>query len=291
MRVVLTLRLQRLIAPPFTPAWAVVLNSAFLVAVAVGGVAFARYLFYYRSTIVLYAPFLFQAAVTTFLIALVSLVLAVILGAIATWARMHPANLLRLASTLYVEFVRGTPTLVQLLVWGFGIGGLLGQLGFDPRQIAFDIMTVLHSNRLVSPLFNFIFYGIVGLGFNYGAYLSEVFRSGIEGIPQGQTEASLSLGLSPRQTMGRIILPQAILIMFPPFTNNFITLIQDCALLTVIGVPELQNMTSTFANPITDPQRKLFIYILGALFYFALCYPLSRLSRYCERRFSRGGTS
>ncbi len=273
------------------PPWVVGLNILFLMAIALAVVAFGSYLFYYRSTLILYAPFLFQAAVTTFLISLFSLALAIILGAIATWARLHPTKLLRLASTIYIEFVRGTPTLVQLLVWGFGIGGLLGQLGFDPRQIAFEVMTILQNNRLVSPLFNFIFYGILGLGFNYGAYLSEVFRSGIEGIPKGQTEASLSLGLSGRQTMGRIILPQAILIMFPPFTNNFITLIQDCALLTVIGVPELQNMTSTFANPITDPQRKLFIYILGALFYFALCYPLSRLSRYFEHRFSRGSTS
>lgn len=279
-------QLQRLIAPPGAPRWAVGLNIVFLIAVFLGVAAFGRYMFFYRTTVALYAPFLFQATVTTFLIALFSLVLAVILGAIATWARLHPHPLLRLVSTLYIEFIRGTPTLVQLLVWGFGIGGLLGQLGFDPRQIAFDFMTALQSNRLVSPLFNFIFYGILGLGFNYGAYLSEVFRSAIEAIPKGQTEASLSLGLSGRQNMVQIILPQAILIMIPPFTNNFITLIQDCALLTVIGVPELQTMTSTFANPITDPQRKLFVYVLGALFYFALCYPLSRLSNYWERRLS-----
>ncbi|WNC22974.1 amino acid ABC transporter permease [Thermosynechococcus sp. PP22] len=191
--------------------------------------------------------------------------------------------------------MRGTPTLVQLLVWGFGIGGLLSQWGFDPRQIAFDVMSVLQSNRLVSPLFNYIFYGILGLGFNYGAYLSKVFRSGLEGVPKGQTGASLSLGLSGRQTLWRIILPQAILIILPAFTNNFITLMQDCDLLVVIGVPELQNMTSnmtsTFANPMTDPQRKLFIYVLGAMFYFALCFPLSRLSRFLEQRWQRSAIS
>ncbi len=284
-------RLQQLIAPPLAPPWVVGLNCFFLIGLALGVVAFGGYLYTYRATLLLYAPFLFQAAVTTFLISLFSLFLAVILGAIATWTRLHSAQPLRVASTLYVEFIRGTPTLVQLLVWGFGVGGLLGQLGFDPRQIAFEVMTVLQNNRLVSPLFNFMFYGILGLGVNYGAYLSEVFRSGIEGIPKGQTEASLSLGLSERQTMARIILPQAILIILPPFTNNFITLIQDCALLTVIGVPELQNMTSSFANPITDPQRKLFIYVLGALFYFGLCYPLSRLSRYFEHRVGAAGTS
>ncbi len=276
---------------PFIPPWAKWLNGLFLVFLALGILAFCGYLYYFRDTLVLYAPFLLQSAITTFLISVFSLLLAVILGAIATWARLHPAPLLRWLSTVYIEFVRGTPTLVQLLVWGFGIGGLLSQLGFDPRQIAFDVMTVLQSNRLVSPLFNYIFYGIIGLGFNYGAYLSEVFRSGVEGIPRGQTEASLSLGLSGRQTFWRIILPQAILIILPPFTNNFITLMQDCALLTVIGVPELQNMASTFANPITDPQRKLFVYVLGAMFYFALCFPLSRLSRLLERRWQRSTIS
>nr|WP_315862913.1 MULTISPECIES: ABC transporter permease subunit [unclassified Thermosynechococcus] len=136
---------------------------------------------------------------------------------------------------------------------------------------------------------------MLGLGFNYGAYLSKVFRSGLEGVPKGQTGASLSLGLSGRQTLWRIILPQAILIILPAFTNNFITLMQDCALLVVIGVPELQNMTSnmtsTFANPMTDPQRKLFIYVLGAMFYFALCFPLSRLSRFLEQRWQRSAIS
>ncbi|WKT86194.1 MULTISPECIES: amino acid ABC transporter permease [unclassified Thermosynechococcus] len=185
--------------------------------------------------------------------------------------------------------MRGTPTLVQLLVWGFGIGGLLSQWGFDPRQIAFDVMSVLQSNRLVSPLFNYIFYGILGLGFNYGAYLSKVFRSGLKGVPKGQTEASLSLGLSGRQTLWRIILPQAILIILPPFTNNFITLMQDCALLVVIGVPELQNYDEHLCQSHDRSAAEalylcLFIYVLGAMFYFALCFPLSRLSRFLEQR-------
>lgn len=276
---------------PFTPPWAKWLNGIFLVFLGLGILAFCGYLYVFRDTLILYAPFLFQAAITTFLISVFSVLLAVVLGAIATWARLHPAPPLRWLSTVYIEFVRGAPTLVQLLVWGFGIGGLLSQWGFDPRQIAFDIMTLLQSNRLVSPLFNYIFYGILGLGFNYGAYLSEVFRSGLEGVPKGQTEASLSLGLSPRQTLWRIILPQAILIILPPFTNNFITLMQDCALLVVIGVPELQNMTSTFANPMTDPQRKLFVYVLGAMFYFGLCFPLARLSRFLERRWQRTAIS
>src|SRR5438105_5329636 len=113
--------------------------------------------------------------------------------------------------------------------------------GFDPFTIAFQVMTVLQNNSLVPNEFNAYFYGIIGLSFNYGAYLTEVFRTGIESVDKGQTEAALSLGMKSRQTMRHIVLPQAVRITIPPFTNYFITLVQDSALLTVLGsIPELE---------------------------------------------------
>ena len=136
----------------------------------------------------------------------------------------------------------------------------------------------------VPDAFSAYFYGVIGLSFNYGAYLTEVFRTGIETINKGQTEAALSLGLNSRQTMRHIVLPQAIRITIPPFTNYFITLIQDSALLSVLGVVELEQTTGSFADPLLDPNKKLFIYILGALLYFVICYPLSLLARYLEAR-------
>ncbi|MDS3859838.1 amino acid ABC transporter permease [Thermosynechococcaceae cyanobacterium BACA0444] len=273
---------------PTTPAWVRIANWIFFLVIGLGVIAFATYLFRFRQTIALYGPFLLRATITTILISICSMILAVLLGALGAWGKLSGRNIPQAIATVYVEFIRGTPTLVQMLIWGFGVGGLLSQLGFDPRQIAFNVMTLLQSNSLVSPLFNFIFYGIIGLGFNYGAYLTEVFRSGITTIDKGQTEAGLSLGMTGRQTMGRIIIPQGLALIIPPFTNNFITLIQDCALLSVIGVPELQNMTNSFANPITNGDTKLFVYVLGALFYLSLCYPLSLLARYLERRMSQG---
>lgn len=81
------------------------------------------------------------------------------------------------------------------------------------------------------------------------------------------------------------------MIILTPFSNHFMTLMQGCALLVVIGVPELANLTSTVANPMTDLQRKLFVYILGARFYLALCFPRSRLSRFLERRWQRSTIS
>jgi len=193
----------------------------------------------------------------------------------------------RSIATVYVEVVRGTPILVQLLLWGFGVATLLSNAGFDPYSVAFQVLTVFQENSLVSPQFTFLFYGMIGLSFNYGAYLTEVFRTGIESINKGQTEAAMSLGLDSSQTMRRIVLPQALRITIPPFTNYFITLIQDSALLSVLGVIELEQTIGSFAYPQTNSNVKLFVFVFGALFYFLVCYPLSLVARYLEARMAR----
>lgn len=263
-------------------------NYLFYVLLAAALVWFLYYLYTFKSTITLYLPFLLEAAVTTLAISLVSTVLAIIFGLVGTWGRLSPSAVIRWIAIVYVEVVRGTPTLVQLLFWSFGIGTFLSGLGFDPHRIVFGIMTVLQNNSLVSPVFNLIFYGVIGLSFNYGAYLTEVFRAGIESVSRGQTEAALSLGLSSSQTMLHVVMPQAIRITIPPFTNYFITLIQDSALLSTIGVVELQQVVSSFAYPQTDANTKFLLFVLGALLYLVLCYPLTLLARYLERRLAKG---
>jgi His/Glu/Gln/Arg/opine family amino acid ABC transporter permease subunit len=250
------------------------------------------YLFSYRQALVLYTPILLGATLTTLIISLISVVLAILLGGISVWGRLSKLALLRWLAIAYVELVRGTPTLVQLLIWGFGVNNWLTSIGFDPYQPMYQLLTALQSNSLMPPksVFNFMVYGILGLGFNYGAYLTEVFRTGIESVAKGQTEAALSLGMNSQQTMGRIVLPQAIRLIVPPLTNYFITLIQDTALLSVLGgIGELQLVTSQIAFPLTDANLKLFIFVFGGLFYLLLCYPLSLLARYLERRLNPKG--
>lgn len=268
----------------------VLIDYLFYLLLAAVVIGFLYYLYSFRSTITLYLPFLLQAAGTTLIISVLSMVLATIFGFISTLGRLSNSVVLCRIAAIYVEVVRGTPLLVQLLLWSFGIGAFLSRLGFDPHGIAFQFMTVLQNNSLVPPIFNFIFYGIIGLGFNYGAYLTEVFRAGIESVEKGQAEAALSLGMNSGQTMHRIVLPQAIRLIIPPFTNNFIALIQDSALLSTIGVTELEQVSSAFAYPQTDASTKLFIFILGALCYLALCYPLTLFARYLERRLGKGYT-
>ncbi len=262
-----------------------VFDKLFYVVLLLALVAFFNYLYSYRDSMMILLPYLLQGSAVTIFLSLVSMVLATIFGFIGALGRLSRIAVLRWIATIYVEVVRGTPILVQLLLWVFGISSVFSQLGFDPHDVAYNIMTVLQNNSLVPNEFNFIFYGILGLSFNYGAYLTEVFRTGIESIQKGQTEAALSLGLNSRQIMRRIILPQAIRITIPPFTNYFITLVQDSALLSTFGVIELELATSSSANAIqTNGSLKLFIYIYGALFYLAICYPLALLARYLEAR-------
>jgi His/Glu/Gln/Arg/opine family amino acid ABC transporter permease subunit len=272
---------------PKTRDWLPVINALYYVVLAIALLGFGYYLYVNLALITLYLPFLLQAAGVTVGISVVSMVLAVILGLIGALARLSRFTPIRTIALVYVEVVRGTPILVQLLLWYYGIGQLLSSHGFDPYNLAFNFMTVFQNNSLVPLAFSGFFYGILGLSFNYGAYLTEVFRTGIESVNKGQSEAALSLGLSSRQTMRHIVLPQAIRITIPPFTNYFITLIQDSALLIVLGVAELEQTTGAFADPLIDPNQKLFIYILGAMVYLAICYPLSLLARFLEGRLGR----
>ena len=266
--------------------WLVVLDYIFYVVLVAAVAGFLYYLYSYRDTIALYLPYLLQAAGLTIGISVFSMILAMIFGFIGALGRLSRFAPFRIIATVYVEVVRGTPILVQLLLWNFGVGFTLSSLGFDPYTVAFNLLTPFQENSLVPFAFSAYFYGVIGLSFNYGAYLTEVFRSGIESVDKGQSEAALSLGLNSGQTMRRIVLPQAVRITMPPFTNYFITLIQDSALLSVLGVVELEDTIGSFAYPLTDSGQKLFVFIFGALIYLAICYPLTLLARFLESRMS-----
>jgi len=251
-------------------------------------VGFVLYLYSYRIIIIIDLPILLVGAGATIVISLISAVLATIFGFIGAMGRLSRFAVFRGIAAVYVEVIRGTPIIVQLFLWGFGISALLSSIGFNPYDIAYQFMTVLQSNSVVPSefIFNASFYGILGLSFNYGAYLTEVFRTGIESVPRGQTEASLSLGLNSGQTLRLIVMPQAIRITIPPFANYFITLVQDSALLSTLGgVIELQQLTTALASPLSsEPNKQLFVYILGALIFLAICYPLALVARYLEAR-------
>ena len=271
--------------------WLVIFDYVFYAAIPAALVGLGFYFYHYRNSVNLYFPTFLSGAGLTIVLSVTSMVLATIFGFIGALGRVSRFPPFRFLATVYVEVIRGTPILVQLFVWGFGLRTLLATAGFDPYTIAYNFMTALNSNSLVPApdFFDAAFYGIIGLSFNYGAYLTEVFRTGIESVPIGQTEAALSLGLNSRQIMRRIVLPQAIRITIPPFTNYFITLVQDSALLSVIGgVLELQELVTAAASAnASDFNLALFFYVFGAIMFFCICYPLAILARYLESRFAK----
>lgn len=274
---------------PRSRGWLVLLDYLFYILLVAFLAAFVYYFYTYRQYVTVLLPSLVeQGAITTIFLSIVSMILATIFGFVGALGRLSRFFLFRWIAFVYVEVIRGTPILVQLLLWAFGVSALLTNVGFDPYNIAYQVMTALQSNTVLPGPFTFdaAFYGILALSFNYGAYLTEVFRTGILSVDKGQSEAALSLGLNSRQTMRRIILPQAFRITIPPFTNYFITLVQDTALLSVVGgVIELQELTTSYASPLSsNTNAELFVYVLGAVIFLCICYPLALLARYLESR-------
>lgn len=203
-------------------------------------------------------PLLMQGLGLTAYLAVVSLALATVIGLISGLMTLSKRVWLYGPARFYVNLIRGTPLLVQILFIYFGIPGV--------------------TNIKLSP----ILAGIIAISFHIGAYVSEVFRAGIESVDTGQTEAGRSLGMTQFQTMRKIIIPQATRRMIPPMMNQFIMGVKDTSLLAVIGVAELtQRGQSIYAVN----YRAFEILTLVALIYFILTYTLYRLSRVVEKKF------
>jgi polar amino acid transport system permease protein len=161
-------------------------------------------------------PYILGGVTTTLYVAVISITFAIMFAIMGALGRLSSNPVLYAISTLYVSLVRGTPLLVQILF----IYLALPQIFPFISDVAKEVL------------------GIFALSFNYGAYMTETFRAGIQAVPRGQTEAAQALGMPGRTRMRRIILPQAIRIITPAIGNEFISMIKDSSLVSVIGVPE-----------------------------------------------------
>jgi polar amino acid transport system substrate-binding protein len=201
-----------------------------------------------------------RAAGVTVLLSLGAMLIAVTLGLALALGQSRGPAALRWLSTVYVEFFRGTPVLVQLLFLYFGLPRLgLAMPGW---------LTAL-----------------VGLGLNYAAYESQVYRAALEAIPKGQYEAAYSLGMSPLLAFRRIILPQALRIALPPMTNDFVSLFKDTSVAFAISVWELATAYRELANASGE------FMLLGAIvsaFYLLMSLPLAHVARMLETRLRHG---
>jgi polar amino acid transport system substrate-binding protein len=202
-----------------------------------------------------YFPALLQAAVITLVLSCAAMALAVVTGSLIAAGRVYGPRSLQAALTAYVEVVRGTPLLLQLFVLYFGLAPFV-QL---PAFIA----------------------ALLGLGLNYSAYESEIYRGALQAVPQGQLDAARALGLSDRQALVLVRGPQAFRLALAPMTNDFVALLKDSSLVSVITVVELTKQTSIFAANIGS------WVVPGALcaaLYLVLSLPLARLARRLEKR-------
>jgi His/Glu/Gln/Arg/opine family amino acid ABC transporter permease subunit len=200
-----------------------------------------------------------RAAAVTVLIAFASMTIALVLGMPLAIGQWKGPRAIQWLCTIYVEFFRGTPVLVQLLFLYFGLPAIgLAMPGW---------LTAL-----------------IGLGLNYAAYESQVYRAALEAIPRGQWEASYLLGMSPVLAFRRIILPQAFRIALPPMTNDFVSLFKDTSTAYAISVWELATAYRELANA---SGQFLMLGVAVSLYYLAMSLPMAHLARRLERRLQR----
>jgi polar amino acid transport system substrate-binding protein len=199
-----------------------------------------------------------KAALVTLEISVLAFFLAVPLGMLLAIARVYGAFPLRAIARIYIEVFRGTPVLLQLFVLYYGLSGVIS---LGPMQAA-----------------------IIGLGLNYAAYEAEVYRGALLAIPRGQSEASRALGMGPWQTLRYVMIPQALRLALPPMTNDFVSLLKDSSLVSVITVIELTKRMTIAA---VDMRGWIIPGLACAAFYLVLSFPLSELARRLERRLAR----
>lgn len=202
-------------------------------------------------------PMLLQGLWITLQLGAASIVAGLVLGLGLAMARLYGPGPLRFVTRLYIDIFRSIPLLVLLIIVYYA-------LPFVGLRLS-PFMSAMSALTLVS-----------------GAYTAEIFRAGIEAIPKGQFEASAALGLNGRQTMGDVILPQAVRIVIPPLTNNSINVIKDTALASVVAMPDLLKQATQAQALAANPSPL----IGAALIYLAFLWPLVALVSRMERRFA-----
>ena len=203
-------------------------------------------------------PFLLEGLLMTLELTTISVLIGIVIGSLAGIARVSKSKILKCIATVYIDFIRGTPLLVQIFLIYFGIPGLIGRP--VPSTVA----------------------ALVALSINSGAYVAEIVRAGIQSIDKGQEEAARSLGLSSVQSMRYIIFPQAFKRIIPPLGNEFIALLKDSSLVSAISMEELLRKGQII---ITRTFRPFEIYLVVALIYLVMTLAISQLVRWAERRF------
>lgn len=210
-----------------------------------------------------WTPFILGGVEITVIVSAASVFLAVILAGLGALGRLSTHATIYAASTLYVSLVRGTPLLVQIIFVYLALPEIIPAVARVPT----------------------IYLGIVALAFNYGAYMTEIFRAGIEAVPRGQREAAEALGMPESLVMRRIVMPQAVRIVIPAIGNEFIAMIKDSSLVSVIAVQELLWRAQRAGAQSFNTFEALAV---AALVYWILTLIFSIVQDRLEKRMARG---
>ena len=208
-------------------------------------------------------------AVTAF-ITVTAFMFTLVAGMIGGLGRLSQNWVIHGIATLYVEIVRGIPLLVQLIWWYFAFPIVIQGIG---RWLNFTAMANYQSNA--------IFTAVTGLTVCYGAYMSEIYRAGIQSIPKGQAEAARSLGMTHFQSMRHVVLPQAVRMVLPPVGNEFIALLKDSCLVSVVAVADLTRRGREFMAVHFNPIE---VWTMVALLYLIMTLFLARLVSWVEKK-------
>ncbi len=238
----------------FAATWFVLVGGLVAILIAIGA--------FDLEFLQIWGRFILGGAWLTVFISVTSIVFAVIFALLGSMGRISKAAPVYATATLYVSLVRGTPLIVQIFFIFFALPQIW------PAAAGVPALAL----------------GIFALAFNYGAYLTEIFRAGIEAVPRGQSEAAAALGMTQRRIMGRIVLPQAIRIVTPAVGNEFIAMIKDSSLVSFIGVHELLWRARTVGSA---NFRMLETLLMAALVYWILTMIFSYFQERLEQRMKR----
>lgn len=204
-----------------------------------------------------YYGYFLRGAEITVVLAFFAVLIGTVLGLFLTLLRRSKVKIIGFIATAYVEFVRGTPLLVQIYIIYIGLPKLIG--------IDFPDLTV----------------GAIALALNSSAYVSEIIRAGIEAVDKGQMEAARSLGMNERMAMFQVVIPQAFKNILPALGNEFISVIKESSMVSVIGVAELMYNANTVKG---NTALGLEPVVVAAIIYFIMTFTLTRVLGYVERR-------
>jgi polar amino acid transport system permease protein len=221
-----------------------------------------------------------QGVWTTLWLTVASMAMGVLLGIVLAVMRLSPNPILSGSAWFYIWVFRGTPVLVQLVIWA-NLGSLYRQISlgvpFGPEWFTFDTRNLIPNYAAA----------LLGLGLNEAAYMSEIIRAGILSVDEGQTEAASALGMSRMQTLRRIVLPQAMRVVVPPTGNETISMLKTTSLVSAVPYVELFFQTSSIGSRTFQVFPTL---IMASLWYLAMTSVLMIGQYYIERYYARGSS-